>query len=338
MNRRVRLKDIADQTGFSTNTVSLALKYSPLVTGSTREIILEVAKKLNYHPNQLARSLVSRQSHTIGLILTNIENPTLTRAAQQIQTDLSQNHYVTLFATTSRSLEQEKNALSVFQGRQVDGILIYPSHHDELDHIRDVVRQGTPVVLLAGDAESGLQSISFDAREGARLATKHLIEQGHRRIAIMDNAAALSNYEKTQGYEHALAEAGIQITDDLKFDPGGFDANFGYSGMKNVAALKDRPTAVLAANDLMAIGVMHYCRDVGISVPGDLSVIGFDNLQISAHVLPSLTTVGYAAEYLAHEAVVRLLKIIKTKGDLESSHSEFVSPSLVLRGSTSPPR
>ncbi len=337
MTRRVRLKDIADQTGFSTNTVSLALHRDPRVAEETSKAILAVARRLNYRPNQLARSLVSQRSHTVGLILTNIENPILTRVAKEIHAKLAEHRYATLFAATNHSLDLEMHAIDLFLGHQVDGILIYPSRHDRLGHIEDAARQGTPTVLLAGDTGPGVDAVMLDDRVGARLAAEHLIALGHRRIALLDNAGTMGSLEKSQGYDLALQAAGIVPTPDLKLDPGGFGARYGYRSMQQIAAMDDMPTAVMA-NDLLALGILHWCRDHGVHVPDDMSIVGFDNLEMTSHVSPPLTTVNYAAEYLSQRAVELLLHRIGTpEHDIDDVRSELIRPDLVLRQSTAAP-
>ena len=136
----VRLKDIADKTGFSTNTVSLALRESPRIPEQTRILIRQAANELNYLPNQIAKSLVSRETKTIGLVLTDITNPVLTRVAQAIEIALAERGYGTLFATSNNTLSEEISAVELFRARQVDGMLIYPTSHRRLDHLRPLRR------------------------------------------------------------------------------------------------------------------------------------------------------------------------------------------------------
>src|SRR5690606_13503456 len=146
----VRLKDIADETGFSVNTVSLALRDSPRIPEETRATIRRTAEALNYLPNHIAKSLVNRETRTIGLVLTSITNPILTLVAQAIELRLAGRGYSTLFATSNGDHHEEKRVIEMLRSRQVDGMLIYPSSHRALDHIRRVRQAGQPVVLLVG--------------------------------------------------------------------------------------------------------------------------------------------------------------------------------------------
>jgi LacI family transcriptional regulator len=338
MKRRSTMKDIAGQTGFSTNTVSLALQHSPLVAAATSKAILAVAKQLNYRPNHLARSLVNRQSRTIGLILTNVQNPILTQAAQIIQSTLAGRGYATLFATSNHSVAEERQAIEVFLGRQVDGILIYATNQDELGHLREVLAQGTPVVLLSGGPSEGVETVAFDARSGARQATAHLIALGHRRIGLLDNSASLGNPEKRQGHLDALAAAGIDPDPRLLVDPHGFDAGHAYEAMARLMQAPT-PTAVLAANDTLAIGAVRWCADRGLDVPKDVSVVGFDNIEIAKHLRPALTTVNYAAGDVCRRAVEKLLALVAAgEAEWAAPTLEIVEPELIVRESSGPPR
>jgi DNA-binding LacI/PurR family transcriptional regulator len=339
VRKRARLKDIAEQTGFSTNTVSLALHHSPLVAKDTSDAIWEVARQLKYRPNQLARSLVSQQSKTIGLILTNIQNPILTRAAEAIQHVLLGHRYATLFATSNHSIEQEKHAIETFLDRQVDGMLIYPTNHGELGHIAEVLERGTPVVLLSGGRNPALDAVCVDSRLGAQRATEHLIKLGHRRIAIIDNAPALGNFEKQQGYADALEAAGIPFDRELAIDARRTGPGQGYAAASMLLSMPNPPTAMLAANDLLAIGAIHRCDEQGIRVPEDISIIGFDNIELAEHSRPPLTTVSYDAEGLSQRAVHHLMRLIEAGSDSPvAPQVEFVDPDLIVRQSTGPVR
>ncbi len=157
----VRLKDIADRTGFSVNTVSLALRDSPRIPEVTRQIIRDAADALNYLPNQIAKSLVSRETKTIGLVLTDITNPILTQAAQAIELALSERGYSTLFATSNNDADEEIRVLEMFRSRQVDGMLIYPRSHRRLEHIRRLRDAHYPIVLLVGDPDAGVDAVGY---------------------------------------------------------------------------------------------------------------------------------------------------------------------------------
>ncbi|OBZ97606.1 transcriptional regulator (plasmid) [Pararhizobium polonicum] len=339
MNRpRPRLKDIAASTGFSTNTVSLALRGSPLVTDETRQLIEEAAAKVNYQPNEIAKSLVQRQSRSIGLVLTNITNPILTHTAQAIETMLSKRGYSTLFATSDNNVENEIQALDALQGRRVDGILIFPADHHRLAHIERLNNFHLPTVLLASAPGATLDVVSVKERQGARDATIHLIQLGHTRIGIIDSGHWMGNAQKLQGYLDALAQAGIASDEALIIKKSGYSPNLGREAMDELMAAKDQPTAIFASNDAFAFGVLDWCRMHGLAVPEDLSVIGFDNIEFSAYAATPLTTVGYDPKELAGLAVERLLYLIE-QGDAQTAPLfQQIDLEIVLRKSTGPRR
>ncbi|MEQ1902255.1 MAG: LacI family DNA-binding transcriptional regulator [Devosia sp.] len=328
----VRLKDIADKTGFSTNTVSLALRQSPRIPQQTREVIQRAAAELNYLPNQIAKSLVSRETKTIGLVLTDINNPTLTHTAQAIEISLAERGYGTLFATSNNTLSEEIRAIELFRSRQVDGMLIYPTSHRQLDHIRPLRRAHYPVVLLVADPDAGIDAVCIDDRRGGYKATRHLIDVGHRRIGILDRGT-LGNPEKTQGYQQALSEAGIDYDPALFVDPLGDTPARGYWAMDTLMSGK-RPSAVFAANDSLAIGALRWCQTHAMRVPDDVAIVGFDNIEYAEYASVPLSTVNYAVEVVTRMAVDRLMRLISAGETLPEPRVTQIDPDLIIREST----
>ena len=330
----VRLKDIADRTGFSVNTVSLALRDSPRIPEATRQLIHQAAQELHYLPNQIAKSLVSRETKTVGLVLTDITNPTLTRVAQATELALSKRGYSTMFATSNNDLDEEIKVLEMFRARQVDGILIYPSSHRQLDHIRRLRATNYPTVLLVGDPDSGVDAVCVDERMGAYKATRHLIELGHRRIGIIDTANRLGNLEKRDGYSTALGDAGIDADPLLSSDPEGHSVVRGYHAMGDLLAANGKPTAVFAANDSLAIGALRWALTHGLRVPGDIAIAGFDNIEFAEHAVIPITSVNYAIDEVSTTAVDRLVELITAADAMPDPQITQFAPDLVVRQST----
>lgn len=330
----VRLKDIADKTGFSTNTVSLALRESPRIPEPTRLLIRQAAAELNYLPNQIAKSLVSRETRTIGLVLTDITNPTLTRVAQAIEIALSERGYGTLFATSNNTLSEEVRAIELFRSRQVDGMLIYPTSHRKLDHIRPLRRASYPIVLLVGDPDAGIDAVCIDERRGAYKAARHLIDMGHRQIGIIDSSNPLGNLEKREGYQQALTEAGIDFVAEFAVDPHGHSVQRGFWAMDQLMAGPRRPSAVFAANDSLAIGALRWCQTHSFRVPEDVAIAGFDNIEFAEYAGVPLTSVNYAVEIVTRMAVDRLMRLISAGDTLPEPRVTQIDPDLVVREST----
>ena len=330
---KVRLKDIAEATKFSVNTVSLALRRSPRLPKETRDLILAEAKRQNYLPNRVARSLVSRATKTIGLVLPDIMNPTLTATAQCIERLLAKHGFSMMFAASNNALRQERKALEVFRSHQLDGILIYPVKHSRLGHIRPLRSAGYPIVLLVADPAAEIDVVSVDDRRGAFKAVTHLLDLGHRRIAMLDPSVQLGNSEKSDGYETALASQGVAVAPSLIVDPGGHDAAAGYGGMTDVMKPGRRPTALFAANDRLAIGALRWCREHGIKVPDDLAIVGYDDIEAAAFADVPLTTTHYAVDEVADQAVKRLLTLVEQADALPEPQVVLIEPELVVRQS-----
>ena len=330
----VRLKDIADRTGFSVNTVSLALRQSPRIPAETAQLIREAAEALNYLPNHIAKSLVSRETKTIGLVLTDITNPTLTHVAQAIELALAERGYSTLFATSNNDSAEEKRVIEMFRSRQVDGMLIYPCSHRELDHIRRLRGASYPVVLLVADPDAGIDAVCMDERRGAYRAVRHLIEQGHRRIGIIDGAHRLGNREKQDGYRQALDEAGLTYDVGWLVDPMGYAVPHGYQAMAELMARPDPVTAVFTVTDSLAIGALRWTQTHGRRVPQDVAIIGFDNIEFAAFAATPLSTINYAVQTVTDMAVDRLLGLIAAGDELPEPQVSMIDPELVIRDST----
>lgn len=328
-----RLKDIADKTGFSANTVSLALRDSPRIPPETRDVIRRAATELNYQPNHIARSLVSRETKTIGLILTDIMNPTLTKTAQQVELALAERGYGTLFATSNHTLSEEKRVLEMFRSRRVDGILAYPALHGELDHFK-ALRRHFPVVLLIAGPDAGLDVVSVDDRSGAYRATRHLVDLGHRRIGVFDPWSTSGNSEKLDGYRQALTEAGIGFDPALVVATTGHYATHGYYALDNLMSIEHPPTALFSHNDSLAFGALRWCHRHGRRVPQDIAIMGYDNIEFTEFAEPPLSTMNYAVDVVSRMAVDRLMRLITAGDQAPEPRITLIDPELVVRDST----
>jgi LacI family transcriptional regulator len=330
-----RLKDIAEQTGFSVNTVSLALRFSPRIPEETRRQISETAEKLNYLPNQVAKSLVLKETRSIGLILTEITNPVLTAVAQAVELELSKRGYITLFATSNNQIDLERKMIENFRARRADGMLIFPCNHRQIEHVRRLRARNYPVVLLVGDPDAGVDAVCMDERAGAFKAVTHLISDGHRRIALFDNAGENGNQEKLDGHKMALDAAGLKFSPELFVVPRGDDVRSGYLAMETLASRSAGATAVFCATDSLALGALRYCVKHAIAVPKDMAIFGFDNIEFAEHAVIALSSVNYDIEAITRLAIDRVIALINAKGDLPTPIVTQVEPDLIIRESTS---
>ncbi len=325
-----RLKDIAKETGYSINTVSLALRGSERVPEATRNKISSVAKKFHYVPNNVARSLVSQQTMTIGVILTDITSPILTAVAHYIERLLAQLGYAMVLITTDKSLEHEKRALDVLRAQQVDGMLVFPANHANLSHFEALKETAYPLVLLAGRRTAPFDLIAMDDTLGAYKATRHLIELGHKRIALFSGGG-----EKLEGYQQALRDHDLEIDQSLIFEPGGIDYEHGYKAAPALFRLEPPATALLTATDYLALGAIAWCKAQSIKIPEQLAVIGFDDIEAAKYSDPGLSSVTYDAARISKRAVHRLMELISQPSAAQKqTEKTIIEPDLALRESS----
>jgi DNA-binding LacI/PurR family transcriptional regulator len=332
---RPTIYDVARLAGVSTATVSRALNGTGQIAPATRAAIDAAVQQLGYHPNTAARSLVTRSTQTIALLLPDITNPFYAALMSGIQEQALEAGHTMLLCTTEGDPEREEQYLSLLRAKQVDGVLV-----DGLvlppDRIARFTRDGLPIVCLDRDIDStAVPLVQVDNRLGARMATEHLVSLGHSRIAHVAGAPDLRiSDERIEGYRHALSAAGID-SDPTLVAVGSFLEQGGHEAMRALLERTDF-TAVFAANDLSAIGVMSAIVETGRSVPDDVSVVGFDDLRLSRFTIPALTTIHQPAVEIARRATQLLLDLAAGREVRQMRH--LLEPRLVVRGSTAPPR
>jgi LacI family transcriptional regulator len=330
----VRLSDVAARTGFSVNTVSLALRESSRIPLETRTKIQSAAAELGYFPNHVAKSLVNRETRTIGLVLTDVMNPVLTHTAQAVELALAERGYGTLFATSNNNFTEEVKVVDMFRSRQVDGMLIYPARHRDLDHLRPLRLANFPIVLLIADPSVGLDGVSVNDRSGALQAARYLIGRGHKRIGFLDASSRNGNFEKLEGYQEALSEAGIRFDPAMVVPTDGDHSRSGYFALDLLMGAPTTPTAVMGDNDSIALGALHWCHKHKVRVPQDLAIMGFDNIPSTEFAYPPLSTVNYDVEAVSRMAVDRLMRLIKAGDHLPEPRVSMIDPELIIRSST----
>ena len=325
---------MARLAGVSTATVSRALNGTGQIAPATRAMIDDAVAQLGYHPNTAARSLVTRSTQTIALLLPDITNPFYAALVSGIQERALETGHTMLLCTTEGDPEREEQYLSLLRAKQVDGVLV-----DGLvlppDRITRFVREGLPIVCLDRDIDSTLVPlVQVDNRLGARLATEHLLELGHERIGHIAGPPDLGiSDERIEGYRDALRAAGIAVDPEL-IAVGSFTEEGGYEAARVLSDKWDL-TALFAANDLSAIGALSALVQSGRRVPEEVSVVGFDDLRLSRFTNPPLTTVHQPAGEIARHAAELLLEL--ASGRPVERMRYFLEPGLVVRSSTAPP-
>jgi DNA-binding LacI/PurR family transcriptional regulator len=333
--RRPTIYDVARLAGVSTATVSRALNGTAPIAVATRAAIDDAIAQLGYRPNPIARSLVTRSTQTIALLLPDITNPFYAELVSGIQQVMLEGDQSMLLCTTNGDPEQEARYLRLLRAKHVDGVLV-----DGLglapERIAAFVEDGFPVVCLDRDVDfPTIPLVQVDNRLGARLATDHLVSLGHTRIAHITGAPARISDERIAGYLEALQRAGI-APDPALVAQGDFTEAGGHAAMRALLESNARFSAVFCANDLSAMGALGSVLSSGRKVPLDLSIVGFDDVRLAPYTSPPLTTIHQPAAEIARYATELLLALIR--GEHPETMRRLFAPTLVVRASTGPPR
>jgi LacI family transcriptional regulator len=327
------IRDVARAAGVGQATVSRVLNNSGYVKPETRERVLQAAKELGFVPNQVARSLVRKSTATIGLVIPDITNPFFPAVTRGVEDAASESGYTVFLCNTDNDPAMEAQDVQKLRERMVDG-LIFVGATNRHNLVETLIADGVPVVvtdrqLLDLDVDSAL----VDNTAGARSACRHLVELGHTRIAhVAGHNLTRTGQDRLAGYRLALEEASIPF-DDALVAWGDFTLDSGYRAAQVLLGRSPRPTAVFAANDLMALGVLRAALAAGLSVPEDLSVVGFDDIQLAELVQPALTTVRQPAYEMGRIAMCMLRERIAGSACEGGRHHTF-QPELVVRGTT----
>ena len=332
--RRASIKDIARLARVSHSTVSRALRDSPLVSDDTAERIRRIARESGYIASAAARSLVTRRTNTIGVVVTNIADPFVAGVVSGIEDVASECSYSVFLANSNADPEREVRVVQSFEERRVDGIIVTSSRVGAL-YLPLLERMQVPVVLLNNQHPSEfVHSVMIDNVAASIAATAHLITCGHLRIAyIGDRLGHQSNTERFEGYRRALEQGGIP------FDPrlvsiGDGKTEGGEAAMNDLLDLDRPPSAVFCYNDLSAVGAMRAARRRGLQLPAQLSLVGFDDLYISEYLNPALTTVRQPMRKMGRMAMETLLCL--ASGQRRVANLK-VPGELIVRDSTAPP-
>lgn len=333
--RNPSIKDIARAAGVSHSTVSRALQGSNQVSAGTVARIRKIAEEAGYRPSAAARSLVVGRSNTIGVVVTNIADPFVAGVVSGIEDMAEQHGYSVFLANSHADPQRELRVVRSFEERRVDGIIVTSSRVGAL-YVPVMERLRVPVVLLNNQHPSEfVHSVLIDNLGASYEATRHLVELGHRRIAyIGDRLGHQSDTERSAGYRRALEEAGIEFEPTLAVRGNGMPEG-GEDAMAQLLSLPQPPTAVFCYNDMTALGVMRRIRAIGLRIPRDVSVVGFDDLYLSQYLEPPLTTVRQPMRQMGRMAMETLLHIFDGP---HSTHNLRVEGQLIVRRSTASPQ
>ena len=329
----VKLEDIAKELGISMMTVSRALNNTGYVKKETRTKVLKAAKEMEYVPNVLARGLVIKKTFNIGLIITNISNPFYARITRVIQEEALRNGYRLILFNTNENINLEKEALYSLREQRCDGVLLTSTESD-YSHIIDLKKKGLPIVLINRRPKKiNVDFVVCDNKKGGYLATSYLLSMGHKKIAHITGPTYITSVkEKIDGYKMAYKDYNIRINPKLIFET---ELTVDGAYKATLEMIEDHPdiTAVFAYTDWMTIGVIKALQEKNVKIPGEISIVGYDNIDVSPYLKVPLTTIDLPIGLMGKKSVEILLK--KINGVEESSKiiGKIYQPKLIKRKS-----
>lgn len=332
------IRDVAKRAGVAPITVSRVINRAGLVSQETRKRVEAAIAELEYVPNVLARSLRSKRTNTLALLVTDITNPFWTTVARGVEDAASECGFSVILCNTDESEVEQEKYLNVLLQKQVDGFLLVPAT-SEWDSAEVIQKQGTPVVVMDRRVpRAQVDVVRSDSEGGAYQLVQVLLNLGHRRIAVLAGPATVSTAaDRVAGYRRALAEAGIDSGAEQVYH-GEFTLASGYDMTQRALSTTPRPTALFATNNFIGIGALRALRDAGLRVPEDMALVSFDDLPAELVVDPFLTVAAQPAYEMGKCATELLLARLNEMGaPTRAEFREIVLPTqLIIRRSSGP--
>lgn len=333
--KRLTIKQIAKLANVSDSTVSRVLNHQPDVNEDTRRKILEIVKQVGYRPDAIARSLVTGQSKTLAFVTEDIRNPFFAEVARGLEDAATEEGFQVLYCSTDSDVTKEKMWIEMLLAYRVAGI-VFTSFSGNEEVIKEIIKCNIPYVFvnryyneIPGDC------VLIDNYLGGYLATRHLIELGHRRITYLGGRGISSTrLERQRGYEQALKEAGLSYFEKLNKEiKGGLRYHFGYKVTKEILR-EEEFTAIFAVNDLVALGAFAACLEEGKKIPQDIAIVGFDNIEFTSFPTVELTTIHQPKYEMGRQCMEILKEQIERGNKKDKYYRKIVyKPELVIRKS-----
>lgn len=334
--KEITIYDIAEKLKLSASTVSRALKDHPAINKKTKKKIFDTAEKMGYRSNLFARNLRQQKTMTIGIIVQELNSHFMTSLLSGIEHIANEAGYGVIITSSSDSIDKEVlNARNLFD-RRVDGVILLPaSGANDLAHVNAFVEKGIPLVLIDSlTQKAGITAVVIDNRKCGYLATKHLIEQGCRRIAhITSGAKKPVNALRYKGYRDALTAGKLAFNERLIIHAASTEED-SLEAAKKIMKLKPLPDGIFINNDFTAAVCIRTFLENKIKVPGDIAVVGFNNDAIATFIRPALTTIDYPGKDMGMAAARTLINHLNGTGDLEKTSTVTLRAELVVRQSS----
>lgn len=328
----VTMRDVAEEAGVSIKTVSRVVNDQGEITDVTRQRVLKAIDKLGYRPSKVARALVTRRTQTIGLLIGDIANPYFSEVARGVLDVAQVKEYDVFLCNTDGTPKTEKRALYSLIDHNVDGAIIYPTY-ENLDWLEKFGNPIRPLVLINTfrDFGPGIGILRTRISEGASLAIEYLIEHEHRQIGmIAGQVAPLDSINRVQGYRRVLEEHGLPFREEM-VALGLPVIEHGYTAIQRLHHQFPEMTAVFCYNDLLAMGAIQGCKAMGLRVPEDCAIIGFDDIRFAEMVNPPLTTIRVDKYEIGRRSATLLLDMLEHPK--ENFPTEYIDAQLIVRGS-----
>jgi LacI family transcriptional regulator len=328
------IAEVAKRARASTGTVSNVIRGTVRVSPTLRARVEAAIRDLDFHPNEIARSLKVNHTYMLGLVLPDVTNPFFPQVIRGAEDRALERGFLLLTANTDEQIERERRIVSALRSRRVDGILLAPTRGEDVDHIRRTIESGIPVVCL-DRVPTGMKidAVLLDNVRGAQECVRHLIRTGYRSIAIITGPLELGvARERLRGYEDGLREAGIPISKELVLE-GDFRESSGYRLAKHLLLQFSRPSAILVSNGVMALGVLQALDELGVRCPEDVAIATFDDVVGGRSFHPRLTVVSQPGYEIGALGATMLMDRIDGKAGKKPSVARM-APTLIVREST----
>ena len=298
--------DVAERAGVAPVTVSRVLNNSGYASEATRSRVQAAIAELGYTPNRLAQGLRSKQTQTLGLVVTDITNPFWTTVARGVEDAANREGFSVVLCNTDESQSKQNQYVDLLLQKQVDGFVLVPAGND-VKSVLLIQKRGVPVVVLDRRVPVAVDSVRCDSEEGAYHLTRHLLDRGHRRIAVLSGAQEVSTaMDRVTGYRRALHESDVAVDERLILHSS-FTHQAGYEMTSAVLDIVPRPTALFAVNNFIAIGAIRALRAAGMLIPQDVALVAFDDLPLTLIIEPFLTVASQPAYEMGQRATELLL-------------------------------